>query len=415
MEIETVITEHYQLGTPVNDIAKLLGVHRTTIINRARRLGLQHPGRCLFRGKIDKEAHYNLKESKVQKATQADLDALREHCAQHNLPYDSRRLWWHKTKEFSVSFYDAEQVKQEQAEQAQFLARLANVLPPVRKQPVPTKNLAIFGNFDAHVGKHCEVMRTGVEYTPDLAIKQILAGQQSLYEMSKPFGISDILLPMGNDIIHVDNNGHTSTSGTPQDAYGSVESMMYLAAEMYIRTVEAWAKTHNVWLAHVHSNHDRVAGWAVSQMVSRYFEKHPRVHVSFKNVDQRHRKYFVFGKSLIMFHHGEGKEEKLLGVIKAEASQAFWQTDRVYVYQGHTHHKQVNKRGMNTEQTEKDHSGVTVIKAGAGIGNQMHVETLRSPSPADNWHSQELYKNIPAIEVFLHNERSQFCRLTHEF
>lgn len=354
-------------------------------------------------------------ESKMQKATQADLDALREHCTQHNLPYDSRRLWWHKTKDFSVSFYDAEQVAKEQELQAQFLARLAKAPPRVQKKPVPTKNLAIFGNFDAHVGKHCEVMRTGVEYTPDIAIKQILAGQQSLYEMSKPFGVSDILLPMGNDIVHVDNNGHTSTSGTPQDAYGSVESMMYLAAEMYIRTIEEWAKTHNVWLAHVHSNHDRVAGWAVSQMVSRYFEKHPRVHVSYKNVDQRHRKYFVFGKSLIMFHHGEGKEERLLGVIKAEATQAFWQTDRVYVYQGHTHHKQVNKRGMNTEQTEKDHSAVTVIKAGHGIENQMYVETLRSPSPADDWHSRSLYKNIPAIEVFLHNERHQFCRLTHEF
>jgi hypothetical protein len=367
-------------------------------------------------GGIIEEKSSSLKgEATMRKATQADLDALREHCEKHNLPYDSRRLWWHKTPQFSVSFYDAKQVEQEKADQEQFLARLSHMAPKIRKQPIPTKNLAVFGNFDIHIGKHCELMRTGVEYTPEKAVKQVLEGQQALYQMVKPHGVTDILFPMGNDIVHVDSNAHTSTSGTPQDAYGSVESMIYLATELYIKTVEEWAKTHNVWLTHVHSNHDRVAGWTVSHSVSRYFEKHPRVHVSWKNLDQRHRKYFVFGNSLIMFHHGEGKEEKLLGVIKAEATAAFWQTDRVYVYQGHLHHKQVNKRGMNTEQTEKDHSAVTVIKAGAGIENQMYVETLRSPSPADDWHSRSLYKNMPAVEVFLHNERHQFGRFTYEF
>lgn len=392
------------------EAALLLGAKYKTVKNAILEYNL---GGFFVNGKIQEEAP--LKEGTMRQATKADLDALREHCEKHGLPYDARRLWWHKTKEFSVSFYDAAKVEEDRERQEEFLKRLAKAPPKTKKSPVPTKNLAIFGNFDVHIGKHCELMRTGVEYTPDKAVQQVLEGQAALYALAKPFGVSDILFPMGNDIVHVDNNAHTSTSGTPQDAYGSVESQIYLATELYIRSIEEWAKTHNVWLTHTHSNHDRVAGWSVSQMVARYFTNHPRVHVAFDNLDQRHRKYFVFGNSLIMFHHGEAKEERLLGVIKAEAGKALAETNRVYVYQGHIHHKQVNKRGLNTELTEKDHSGLTVIKAGNGAVNQMYVETLRSPSPADNWHSQSLYKNIPSVEVFLHNERNQFCRLTHEF
>jgi len=220
---------------------------------------------------------------------------------------------------------------------------------------------------------------------------------------------------MGNDVVHVDANNSKTTGGTPQDVYGSIESQMLLATEMYIRSIEGFAVNHNVWLCHVHSNHDRVAGWSVSQMVARYFHNHPRVHAAIPSIGQQHRKYFVFGDSLIMFHHGEAKEEKLLGVIKAEAGLALAQTNRVYVYQGHTHHRTKSRRGLNTEiDVEKDHSGLTVIKAGNGAVNQMFVQTVRSPSPADDWHSQKMFINIPSVEMFIHNDKCQFARFTHE-
>jgi len=398
-----------------------VGAQFNLTAEQVRCIARQHGLTGYFRGTksggaiISQVSSFQLEEAIMREPTNDDLVRLRQICEERGLPFDRWGVYWDKTRESSIAFYNKKAVEEDRERQEQFLRRLEKAGPAIQKKPAPSKNLAIFGNFDVHVGKHCELIRTGVEYTPEIAVKQVLEGQAALYEMTKPFGVSDILLPMGNDIVHVDNNRGTTTSGTPQDSYGSVESQMYLAAELYIRTVEEWAKTHTVWLSHVHSNHDRVSGWAVSQMVSRYFTHHPKVHVSFKNLDQRHRKYFVFGNSLIMFHHGEAKEERLLGVIKAEANEALAQTNRVYVYQGHVHHKQVNKRGINTEQTEKDHSGITVIRSGNGAVNQMHVETLRSPSPADDWHAQQLYKNIPSVEVFLHNERHQFCRLTHEF
>ena len=411
------VREGYRKGTRVTEIAEALNTTKGAVVARAKRLGLTHASRNFDNVIIDTETQSSLKgDMTMKEATKAEVDALREHCLENNLPFGQHRLWWHKTKEFSVSFFDKAQVEKEEKMQADFLARIKRKAPKSKKSPVPTKTLAIPANFDVHIGKHCELIRTGREYTPDMAVKQVLEGQAALYGLTKPFGVSDILLPLGNDIVHIDSNANTTSGGTPQDAYGSVESQMYLAAELYIKSIEGFAKNHNVWLCHVHSNHDRVAGWSVSQMVAHYFHNHPRVHVAAGSMDQTHRKYFVFGNSLIMFHHGEAKEEKLLGIIKAEANEALAQTNRVYVYQGHTHHRTKSRRGMNTEiDVEKDHSGLTVIKSGNGAVNQLHVETVRSPSPADDWHSRSQFINIPSVEMFLHNNEHQFCRFTYEF
>ena len=367
----------------------------------------------MSRGKIGMDAHLQ-GETIMREPTQADLTRLRQICEERNLPFEKWGIFWDKTKDSSIAFYNKAAKEIEEKSQEEFLKRISKAAPRIKKSPVPTKTLAIPANFDVHIGKHCELIRTGREYTPDMAVKQVLEGQAALFSLTKPFGVTDILLPMGNDVVHVDNNSGKTTGGTPQDVYGSVESQMLLATELYIKSIEAWAKNHNVWLCHVHSNHDRVAGWSVSHAVAQYFHNHPRVHAASDSMSQQHRKYFVFGDNLIMFHHGETKEEKLLGIIKAEANKAMAQTNRIYCYQGHIHHKTVSRRGMNTEVgVEKDHSALTVIKSGNGAVNQLYVETVRSPSPADDWHSQKGFINMPAIEMFVHSEKSQFARFTH--
>ena len=364
--------------------------------------------------KIDVEAHSG--EVEMRQPTKAELSAFRQHCENNNLPFDLWRSFWHKTGDYSSFFVNGEAAEADKKAQEEFLKRITKSAPKTKKSPLPSKTLAIPSNYDVHIGKHCEAIRTGNDYTPDIAIKQVLQGNQDLMEKTKPFGVTDILLPLGNDIVHVDSNRYQSTAGTPQDSYGSVEGQMFLAAELYIKMIEQFAENHNVWLCHVHSNHDRVSGWSVSQMVARYFTNHPRVKAHSDSLNQVPMKYFIFGDTLIVFTHGEIKEEKLLGIVKYEVGAAFAQVQHIVVYQGHIHHKTVSKRGVNTQKdVEKDHTGATIIKAGNGAKNLMHVETVRSPSPADNWHKNAGYNNFPAVELFLHDTHSQFARFTHYF
>ena len=71
---------------------------------------------------------------------------------------------------------------------------------------------------------------------------------------------------------------------------------------------------------------------------------------------------------------------------------------------------------MNTEVgVEKDHAALTVIKSGGKAENLLHVETVRSPSEPDNWHSEQIYLNLPAVETFIHTEQSQKYRMTYWF
>ncbi len=416
MDINERITQGYERGESINSIANAVELHRTNVIHRARKMGLSHPNQNNASGIIGKEG--TLTGGEPMEPTKKQLEAFRQHCEKHNLPYELWRAFWHKTGQYSSYFLNKEAQTAHEEAQEKFLARISKKSPRYNRQPLPAKNLAVIASFDVHIGKHCERIRSGRDYTPDEAVGRVIRGQDALMELVKPFKVSDVLLPMGNDIIHVDNNRNVTTGGTHQDTYGSVESQMMLAAELYIKAISELSRHHNVWLCHVNSNHDREKGWAISQMVSRFFQgaKNKRVHCAEDSLSNQHRKYFVFGDSLIMFHHGDmRKEEKLLGLIKSEANKALAETNRVYVYQGDTHHKTVSKRGVLTEQTELDHTGLTVIKAGNGAVNQLHVETVRSPSPADEWHARAGFLNFPAVECFLHDNRRQFARFTHEF
>jgi hypothetical protein len=77
----------------------------------------------------------------------------------------------------------------------------------------------------------------------------------------------------------------------------------------------------------------------------------------------------------------------------AQESKDWSDTKHRYVYTHHVHHK-----------TAKDFIGVT-------------VESLRSPSSADGWHSRNGYQHAPkAIEGFLHSKaHGQIARITHIF
>lgn len=354
----------------------------------------------------------SLEEAIMREPTSDDLARLRQICEERGLPFDRWGVYWDKTRESSIAFYNKKAVEEDQARQEEFLKRLEQPAPKAQKKPVLTKNLAIPANFDVHISKLCELIHTGNQYGIDKAVSQVLAVAEEHQREFDHFQVSDVLLPLGNDIIHFDSNARTSTGGTPQDSASSVETAVEHASEMYIRLIEEYAKTRTVWLCHVHSNHDRVNGWHVSRYVAAWFRNHPRVKWSNAGMSQQHRKYFIFGDSLIMFHHGEAKEEKLMGVIEAEARLAVSQTKRTYVYQGHRHHKETNRRGMNTENIERDYSSLTVVRAGSGADNRLHVEMVRSPSPADTWHSQQLFINMPAIETFIHDQHGQKHRLT---
>jgi len=249
-------------------------------------------------------------------------------------------------------------------------------------------HLLIVDPADVHVGKLCSAFETGKDYDTQIAVQRCLDGVQGILEKSKGFNIDKIVFIGGNDILHVDNARNTTTSGTYQDASGMWYDNFLMAKQLYVDILENLLKFADVDFVFNASNHDYTNGFFLAQVIEAHFNNCKNIR--FQN-SINHRKYFMYGNSLIGSTHGDGAKQVDLGsLMSVEAKEHWANSEYRYFYTHHVHHK-----------TAKDFINVT-------------VESLRSPSPADSWHHRNGYINQPAIEGFIHSKtKGQVARLTH--
>lgn len=258
------------------------------------------------------------------------------------------------------------------------------------------EHLLVIDPADLHIGKLAIESETGNTYNVDKAVQRALEGVHGILNKAKSFGISKIMLVIGNDVLHTDNNKKTTTLGTPQDVSTNWYQAYIAARDMYIEVINHLVKTADVHVVHNPSNHDLTHGTLLADCLSVYFGKHKNITF---DVGLKHRKYFEYGNSLIATSHGDGAKEKDLPLIMADESPQMWANTKYrYWYCHHIHHKQKTKW-----RDGKDYIGVT-------------VEYLRSPSGTDYWHHKNAFLSKKAIEGFIHSKtHGQIARLSHYF
>jgi hypothetical protein len=251
--------------------------------------------------------------------------------------------------------------------------------------------LLIINPADVHIGKLCTMFETSNEYNSQIAVKRVLEGVQGILENAKGWDIEKIVLIGGNDILHVDTPKNTTTAGTNQDTDGLWYENFIKASKLYQDLINILAKVAPVRFIYNPSNHDYTNGFFLAQLIQAYFHNDKRVEF---DVDIKHRKYFKYGNNLIGTTHGDGaKWQDLASIMAFEKPKEWGETKHRYYYCHHVHHK-----------INKDLIGCT-------------VETVRSPSGSDGWHTQKGYVGVPkAIEGFIHcKKHGQISRLTHIF
>lgn len=407
--------EHYGKQSTV-DIASHLGCSRNAVKHLAARLGLRHPQSNEARGKIGVVSSFT-GENIMREPTATELNDFKRHCEEHNLPYDKRRFWWHKTNEYSAFFVDSEALKAEDARHQELLADLRKLAPVYKKRKTEPKgeHMLVIPEADIHVGKWATAEETGRKFNSAIAVERARQGTADLVAKAKLFGVKQFVVCLGNDVLHTDD-GKTTTGGTPQDTDGTWFEAFRAAKFLYISIIEELALHADVLLVHVPSNHDWRSGYSLSEAVMERFYHHPNVKGM---ITERHRKYVVFGNNLIMFSHGDGAKEKdLHWHMATEASEAWSKTEHRYVYLGHIHHKHRRVLGHKDQRVEKDLIGITELVAGtmAEPGRDVNIEYVRSTSGEDSWHNRNGYTAKPAIEAFLHHPfAGQVARFTQFF
>lgn len=276
--------------------------------------------------------------------------------------------------------------------------------------------LLVLDLADVHFGKLCLSSETGYDYNVDVARHRVIEGTKRLLQRSD--GIARILFVMGNDILHTDN-GRTSTTGTPQDSDGSYFTAWRAAQFASTDAIGECAAVAETDLIHCMSNHDWRSGWALSQAIASTLRGHDGVRATPYNLSERHRKYYGFGRNGLMLTHGDGaKEESLTSLFLREARNMVSQTELLYAYLHHFHHKKRSRRGVDVFMSEKDHTAFTQINMGASRveGVDMIAEYVRSPSDPDGWHDRNGYVNRQAVEAFEHCPHDgQITRFTEWF
>lgn len=315
--------------------------------------------------------------------------------------YKNVRGGWLKTKEVSLKFVNPdfangevsyEEIRDRFINDAQ---KHAPEYPEIKRPKQKDEYLLCMNLSDLHIGKLSSKTGTGEIYDSRIAIQLAIEAVTNLLQTASGYAITQIVLPMGNDILHTDGSKAQTTKGTPQDTSGAWHDNYISARKMYVALIEMLLTVADVHLIHVPSNHDYASGFFLSDSVASWFHKSRNVT---SDIDMTHRKYYQYGKNLIGYSHGDGAKAEHMPLIMANEAKAEWAyTDYRYIYLSHIHHKNTLKF-----QSGKDYHGVT-------------VEYMRSPSAADSWHHNSGYQHVKrAVEAFIHHkDNGQVARLTY--
>jgi len=331
------------------------------------------------------------------KEEQQFLKGIRKQCREAEINPEDVKHGWVKNKNSSLFFKNPE-YKQEDEKQIDKLkkeliefVKTETPIQEVKKRKQKGDNLLLIDPADVHIGKLCKAFEVGSEYNQQIAVKRVLEGVNGILDNAQGWSKDEIVLIIGNDILHTDTPRRLTTSGTPQDTDGMWYENFMTATQLYKDLIYTLLEIAPVKVIFNPSNHDYTNGFFLAQLIEAYLTNDKRV--SF-DCSIAHRKYYKYHNNLIGTTHGDGAKVNDLGLIMAHESSKNWaDCEYRYWYMHHVHHKM-----------GKDLIGCT-------------VEALRSPSEADSWHSRNGYIGSPkAIEGYIHNKKfGQVARLSHLF
>lgn len=316
---------------------------------------------------------------------------FQEHCESIGVNPGNVNYYWHKSQKFSLNITpDRISLEEWRNEMIKEMKKYSPKYPVIKRTRVKDGHLLVISPTDIHVGKLCRAFETGDEYNSDIAVKRVMEGVDSIINKSSGFEIDEILLLIGNDVLHIDGPNNTTSAGTRQDVDGMWYESFMKAKGVYIKVMEKLLSIAPLKVMQIPSNHDYLSGILLADSLQSWF--HKCKDITF-DCGPRYRKYHIYGKNIIGATHGDGGKLSDLPLTMAHEVKEWGECKHRYLYTGHLHHK-----------VAKDYMSVS-------------IEVLRSPSGTDSWHAKHQYaNNIKAIEGFIHSkEHGQVARLTNIF
>ncbi len=200
--------------------------------------------------------------------------------------------------------------------------------------PEKSNGMLVINKQDSHLnkfdvdGNNCVSSRlAAIMYKVEL-----IAAQAQLSN-----NLEEITYIIGSDEFNSEFTG-TTTKGTPQtNTHTYQTSFEYICDHevLMISMLLQYAQIVNV--VYVAGNHDEYVGWHMVNWLKTYFRNTERLTV---DVSPKYRKYVSYGRSAMMFNHGDAiKPAKLAGLFPIEFRENWSAHDKFYIFTGDKHHE----------------------------------------------------------------------------
>lgn len=236
---------------------------------------------------------------------------------------------------------------------------------------------------DLHIGKLAWGKETGEDYDIKIAVERYKTAVEELLTRVNLASVGKIILPVGNDLINVDNASNTTTAGTSVSCDSRFGKMFQTAKNLLIETIEKLSTIAPVDVVIIPGNHDSISTFTLGEVLDAWFHNSDVINVINTHTP---RKYYQYGQNLIMYTHGHREKLNDLGIICATEQPKLWAATKFRrVHVGHFHHsKQVKFVDV------QEFPGFT-------------VKILNSLSANDAWHAEKGYLSLKAAEAFLYH------------
>ena len=226
--------------------------------------------------------------------------------------------------------------------------------------------------FDPHMGKLSWAQETGINYDTDIMCSDYLKAMRKLVSIASKFPVERILLPTGNDFMHVDNLEQSTTSGRVRLDVDSRATRIFERAKLLLIAAieELLEVAPRVYVPIIPGNHDRQAMIYMGHVLSaRFWHMTDKVVVDFAPLM---RKYVRHGRVLLGYTHGGEEKRDRLPLLMAHEAKADWAATDVHVWRtGHFH----------TRSTSRYLVGDTI--------DGVWVEQCEALCAADEWHTRK--------------------------
>lgn len=255
---------------------------------------------------------------------------------------------------FSVNLTCSRRISQPLMDAAKILAdrtlKRAYKLPRIRyRKPKSDPSTLVVGLTDHHFGKLAYRPEVRESYSLKIAKGIWVRAIQSALNRCIGHEITQIILPIGNDMCHVDTRRMTTESGTQMDydsRYMKIADVAMESMMMAIERLRAVAPVDVIW---VPGNHDYLTSRWLCKVAQVGFgtTKHVSVDVSDCSV-----KYRQFGRCLLGFAHGHAPKIKSLREMMPVEAAEWWAMSPACreILTGHLHTQIFRDRPSTDEQ-----------------------------------------------------------------